>query len=357
DRFGVGRVWRVMTVSMLLGAAGFWLVRSLGWPLYTARTLFAVGLAGGFTAANLFVQTRAPAGRGTEAIGTLGTSGFIGLIIGTQIGDRFFFDPADGFTYDVIFGLTTLLAVANTAAVFWVTRDVRHRRPEENPPLHRLMLRHQPLGPTAVALVMGGVFCVTQVFLTRFATSLGIADIGMFFAGYAVSAFSFRLLTRKWSQRIGRHRMLVIGLTGYVVGFATLTTATAEWQFVFPAVCIGFGHALLFPSVVSLISEAYPPAYRGSGTNAALGCMEFGTLASAPLFGAAIDGLAAGYAVVFLGLVATSAVVLVTYGSRAWRAHDPESEVAVRAVRRPADTDTKDEVFSDLPAVAEPVGR
>ncbi len=53
----------------------------------------------------------------------------------------------------------------------------------------------------------------------------------------------------------------------------------------------GFGHALLFPAVVSLGSEAFPREYRGTGTTIVMGFFDVGTFVSAPILGAIIDAL------------------------------------------------------------------
>ncbi len=52
---------------------------------------------------------------------------------------------------------------------------------------------------------------------------------------------------------------------GTGVGQLLLLPVRAEWQFVFPAMCCGFGHALLFPAVVSMGSGKFPVQYRGTG--------------------------------------------------------------------------------------------
>ena len=125
----------------------------------------------------------------------------------------------------------------------------------------------------------------TQTFLTRYATSQKIEGIGLFFTGYAISAFVFRLLVQNWSQTIGRRWMLVRGLLGHAVGHLLLATVTEGWQLILPSIICGFGHALLFPAVVSLGSGAFPKECRGAGTAIILGFTDFGSLVYAPLLG------------------------------------------------------------------------
>ena len=64
---------------------------------------------------------------------------------------------------------------------------------------------------------------------------------------------------------------------------------TAGWHFVPPAVLVGFGHALLFPAVVSLGTETFPLKYRGTGSTLILGFFDLGMLACAPVLGGIVD--------------------------------------------------------------------
>src|SRR4029079_3393962 len=109
--------------------------------------------------------------------------------------------------------------------------------------------------------------------------------IGIFFASFCVSAFVFRIMGRSWSRTIGRHRMILMGMTGQIIGLATLPLVTQSWHFAFPAIGYAFGHALLFPSVVSLGAGAFPKEYRGSGTTIVLGCTDVGAMVFAQPLG------------------------------------------------------------------------
>src|SRR5690606_35617317 len=131
-----------------------------------------------------------------------------------------------------------------------------------------------------VAFAMGLMVAVTTVFLTRFATHRELSGLGSFFLAYAGSAFTFRLISRGWSRTVGRHRMILMGLAGHAVAMFLLPFVTNEWFFMVPAACGGFGHALLFPAVVSLGSEAFPREYRGTGTTIVMGFFDVGTFVS-----------------------------------------------------------------------------
>src|SRR5690606_20261035 len=139
------------------------------------------------------IQNQVPAYRRTEIIGSLGSSGFVGMVVGTQLGDLLFTSVRDQtFLFHTLFGVTALLGVGYFVFVNLLTRDERPRRTTLGPGIHRLLFRYWPGPVVLVALAMGAGFSVTTVFLTRYATEHGLHGIGTFFAGYAISAFAFR---------------------------------------------------------------------------------------------------------------------------------------------------------------------
>jgi MFS family permease len=289
DRYGVRRLWVSASLIFVSGGALLAVSRDLSWTLYAARSLFAIGLAGMFTCSTVHIQSLVPAHRRTEAIGSLGSSGFVGMILGAVLGDAIFHTLPGQTRFTILFGLSTVLGVGYTLLVLFLTRGHGHVPPAETPAIHKLVVRHWPGNVMLVAFVMGLMLAVTTVFLTRFATERHLSGIGPFFVGYAGSAFTFRVLARKWSRSIGRHKMILLGLAGHSVAMLLLPFVTTEWMFAIPALAGGFGHALLFPAVVSLGSEAFPREYRGTGTTIVMGFFDVGTFVSAPILGAIID--------------------------------------------------------------------
>ncbi len=314
DRYGVRRLWIVSSLLFVAGGGLLTLADELSWPLYVARSLFAIGLAGMFTCSTVHIQSLVPAYRRTEIIGSLGSSGFVGMILGALLGDAIFHGLPDQTRFMVLFGVSTALGAAYTALVLFLTRRDGHVRPAETPAIHRLLLRYWPGNVMLVAFVMGLMLAVTTVFLTRFATHRGLSGLGPFFVGYAGSAFTFRMVARNWSRTVGRHRMILLGLAGHAAAMLLLPFVTTEMLFCLPAVCGGFGHALLFPAVVSLGSEAFPREYRGTGTTIVMGFFDVGTFVSAPLLGGIIDAFGGhGFTPMFLFAASVALIVAVVY--------------------------------------------
>lgn len=330
DRLGVRRMWIGSSLLFLVGCGFLLESTSVGWELYVARIAFAIGLAAMFACSNVHVQHRAPLHRRTELIASLGSSGFLGMILGAQVGDLLFESmPRDRTLFLCLFGLTTLFGICYLGIVTVITREDEQIHQPDTPPPWTLLRRYWPGPVVLVALVVGAGFVLTTVFLTRQATELGLVGVRTYFTCYALSAFSFRVASRTWSRTMGRHRMILCGLAGHAVGFLLLQRISAEWHFVMPALSGGFGHALLFPCIVSLGSERFPASYRGSGTTLILGFIDVGGAICAQPMGWVIDHY--GFSPLYLGAAGVCLTVLTIYGALMFHAPDADRDYA-RAV-------------------------
>ena len=324
DDYGTRRMWPLCAMLFIVGSLAFLWTTQLSWVIYAARIAYFVGLTGMFACSMTHIQNHVPPERRTEIIGNLGSSGFVGMIVGTNIGDfviRFVPDKRTQFL--ILFGGAAAIGFVYLVIVILLTRDQQHERHAYSPPAFRLLFRFWPGAVVLAAMVMGLGVTATQTFLTRFATTQKIEAIGIFFTGYALSAFVFRLLVSNWSRTIGRHWMLVRGLLGHVVGHAMLAFVTQSWQFIPAAIVCGFGHALLFPAVVSLGSGAFPKECRGAGTAIILGFTDFGSLLFAPLLGRII--VEYGFTAMYLTSSGAALAAALGYSIIAWHHSDDEA--------------------------------
>ncbi|MSR57015.1 MAG: MFS transporter [Planctomycetaceae bacterium] len=342
DHYGPRRMWLLSGLVLLSGDVGFLLVDHLSPALWIARIAYQVGLAGMFSCSIVHIQNQVPPHRRTEIIGSLGSSGFVGTIIGTQLSDLTFrFLPPGNPRFDAMFWGVLVLGVLHTLVVFRLTKGDRHARPEVTPGPFRLLLRYWPGPIVLVAFAMGTGFAVTTVFLTRFVTATGLGGFGMFFLPYSITAFGCRWVLRDWGTTFGRHKMVLWGLAGLTVGQMLFLCVTSDWLFVLPGVVCGFGHSLLFPAVVSIGAGRFPVQYRGSGTTLVLGFTELGTAVAAPLLGLLIDRGnrdegTQGFAWMFAAASAIAGIVWVYYAFTA--ARHPDRDHSERTATRAADT-------------------
>jgi MFS family permease len=330
DRLGVRRMWVGSSLLFIIGCVLLMTATEVNWQVYLARTAFAIGLASMFTCSNVHIQHQAPLHRRTELIGALGSSGFLGMMVGAQLGDLVFeLLPRDRSLFVLLFGMAGALGAGYLAIVAAITRQDVHVHQPDTPPPWTLLRQFWPGPVVLVAMVMGAAFVVTTVFLTRHATSLGLVGVRTYFTGYALAAFAFRVLTRTWSRSLGRHRMIPLGLLGHAVGFLLLWQVQREWDYVLPALSGGFGHALLFPCVVSLGAERFPDRYRGSGTTLILGFIDVGGALAAQPLGWLIDRH--GFAPMYLGMAALCGLVLGVYGLWMFHAPDLDRDFLIRS--------------------------
>ncbi len=330
DRYGVRTAWVISTLLFIAGSASLLFCHKVSIGIYVARTLYSIGMSGMLTCSVVHVQDMVPLNRRTEAIGILGTSGFLAMIVGANLGDGIFAIFPLGYTrFAVLSGTVAGLGVCYLALVLFFMRGHVHVRPPNSPSAIKLLIHYWPGTVVAVAVTVGMGFSLTTVFLTRFATDRHIPGIRTFFTVYAIVALTFRLPGTRWARSIGRHLTIVLGLTGNAIGCLLLPFVSRDWQFVFPAVACGFGHALLYPAVVSLGAGTFPRRYRGLGTTLVLGLIEFGTAISPPALGSIIDHW--GFDKMFDLAALTVFCVILYYGLTKARQpdndNDPEPEV------------------------------
>lgn len=291
DRFGVRRVWIVMSLMTLSGSIIFASMHAFSQWIYVGRILFATGLAGMFTCGTFHIQSCVTEFRRTEFIALLGSSGFVGMMCGPHLAEllKWTANGDDSAFYPRVFQMVVLLNVLYIVFLLLVTSGDSRPARQLRPTLLTLMRRYWPGLVVCVAMVMGLVFTVASLYLVRFNDHAGLGGIAGYWSTYAVTAFVFRLKTASLSRQVGRYRLIFLGLLAQGFGVWALIPVTAWWHLLFAATICGVGHALLFPSIVSLGTQTFPAEYRGSGTNLTLGCLDLGTAISAPLLGRIID--------------------------------------------------------------------
>jgi len=336
DRYGPRKIWLIsLLVVIVTLVLHLWVARVDTAGIYLLRIAYHTGLAGAFGASITYIARRAPVIRMAELIGMLGSSGFVGMIVGTQLGDILCrAEPLVRFHLDRLFLVAAALAAASLlsawAATWGVARPVRRRRL----PTWWLIRRYHPGNLILMGLMMGIGVGLPGTFLRPFAASLGIATIGTFFGVYAVTAFGVRLATRRLPERLGIRPTILLGMACLAASMLLYLFVKSPWQLAIPGVVAGAAHALLFPSVVAGGSQTFPDRYRGLGTTLVLGSFDLGNLIGMPLSGSLVyaadrAGLP-GYPVLFsaLAILLVLASGYYALSSSGWRG--PSKWVRVR---------------------------
>jgi MFS family permease len=301
DRLGPRRVWLASQALFAAVVAAHVLVTTIHGPaVYALRILYCVAVAGVFGSSITFISRTVPAWRMAEVLGTLGTSGFIGMAVGPVLGDLI----AGGIESATLaeqsaamrqmFLLSAGLGVVALAAAAWATRHavkpVRRRRP------HTLWLvrRYHPGALLAVGFAMGILITLPSTFLRPYLAELGIREMKLFFLVYAPTAFFARLATRRMSAEFGVRPLILAGLGLAIASVFAYLAVDRYAMLALPAVFAGFSHALLFPTLMAGGAMAFPDRHRGLATTLMLASMDVGTLIGSPLVGGTVTLAAAG---------------------------------------------------------------
>ncbi len=291
DHFGARKIWLWSMVGFVVSVLGHVLVTSAHTPaIYLLRILYTTSVAGAFGASITSVSRSLPLPRMAEVIGSLGTSGFIAMALGPQLGD--FLCGHELITrgdLDTMFYVAAALGAVSLLGAELATRGEARPRRRRKPHMLWLLRRYHPGTVMALGIVMGIGFVIPTTFLPTYTQALGIPRTGPFFIVYAVTAFVARLSTRRFPQLVGVRPMIFIGMAALVISLLCYLPVSNEWGLVLPGVFAGISHALLFPSVTAQGSASFPSRYRGLGTTVMLAMLDVGTLIGAPLVGGMVE--------------------------------------------------------------------
>ncbi len=324
DYFGPRFVWVLSSGLFVASLLAHLFVTTVDGPaIYIVRIAFNTSVAGIFGASITNISMRAPTHRLAEVLGTLGTSGFLGMMIGTLLGDHLFGSGPIAWEdlRQMFIAAACLGAVSMIFAILATQDEIRPTR-KHNPPLLWLVRRYHPGRLLVIGIVMGVGLGMPQIFVRAFTADIGLPGIAVFFWIYAPAAFVARMTTRRLPDRIGVRPTIIIGLASLSVGCLAFLGVTQTVDLIAPAILVGVAHAMLFPAVVAGGTTGFPNRYRGLGTTLMLASFDLGNLVGMPALGGILH-LAEKleipkYPTMFVSLAAVMAIVAVWYaiGSR-----------------------------------------
>lgn len=283
DTYGPRQIWlwscALFVVSCLLHLT---LSTANGPAIFLVRILYQTSISGFFGASITFISGRAPIAHMAEVIGTLGTSGFIGTILGTSLGDQLWpYGP------QVVF--LTAATIGSGAFFFGMTATNGHgRRAKSGQPFRvwvAFLRRYHPGAVLLTGIAAGFGLGLPTVFLQPFAETLGISGIALFFWVYSPIALVSRLCIRRLPEQIGIRPMILLGIGSLVASMLSFLLVSQLWHLILPGLLLGIAHAILFPSIVAGGSGVFPLRLRGLGTTVMLAMFDVGNLVGAPTIG------------------------------------------------------------------------
>jgi len=288
DRYGASRVWLwsvvIYSFSLMLHLS---LTTADSPSIFLIRAMMQASLAGVFGSTITFVALRVRPQRMAEVVGALGTSGFLGLMIGPLVSDWLGSRglPA-GQMVTQMFWTATVFAFGSAAAAWVATRRSVKPIHHERPSLIGVVRQYHPWMISVTAAVMGAGFAIPATFLRPFAIEAKLSSVGLFFVVYALTGFGTRVASRSLFERFGNRPWIIVGLILLTTSYLAYIPVTKTWHLILPAAIAGSAHALLFPSIMSAGTSVFPRQYLGVATSLILAMFDVGTFIAAPVAGA-----------------------------------------------------------------------
>tara|TARA_Y100001934_G_scaffold283760_1_gene406444 strand:- start:2577 stop:3803 length:1227 start_codon:yes stop_codon:yes gene_type:complete len=323
NRLGARLIW---IIGYLLFIAGFVLnlwITEISWLLYALRGIMFLGVGCIFTSSITYITLTTPEKRRTEAIGILGVGGFIGFLIGPMIGEIVLGNAPGEAEFNRYFSMGSVCVFISMSLLFFMPS------PPGNVKAGSLSLiqfiktcrKYWPGSIVFINIAFGLSMTVPLHLLKKFVLDKNLDEtmvgelgiITVFYLVYAGWGMTIRILLKKAPDRIGRRKILCVGLTSMVLGYCGYCTvsATSMWMILLPAFLCGTGHGLTYHCMTALSLQTFPTENRGTGTALSLMAFDFGAVVGMPIMTQLV--VWQGYNTTFLTVAATVAVISIIY--------------------------------------------
>lgn len=288
-------------IMALSGALLFLPIGVLG--LVAARLVLGVGEAFVFTAGATWVVDLAPADRRAQSIGLFGLSVWMGLSVGTVVGELLL--GAGGFA--VVWAFAAAAPLVGAAVAYRIPEV--HRRPEPAPGRAELIPRAALRPGVALSLASAG-FATMASFVVLHLAESGAGSGAAVFTTFTAAVVSARLLGGRLPDRIGARPCAVVAGIAEAVGLALVAVAASPLVAVAGALAMGVGFSLLYPALALLVVDRVEESRRGAALGTFTAFFDIGLGLGAPFAGAvaALAGLPAAFVAAAV-LSAVAAVV------------------------------------------------
>jgi MFS family permease len=112
---------------------------------------------------------------------------------------------------------------------------------------------------------------------------LGIENKGAFFIYYVLSTIVVRLVTGRISDRIGRPKMLLIGMSLLTLSMLLIGVSNTPNWYTFSSIIFGIATGTSSPTLFAWTADLAPVNRRGIGTGTMFIALEFGIFSGSGL--------------------------------------------------------------------------
>ena len=294
-RFGDRRGRKFLIVAggaiAALAVAGYVVADSL--PLLVVlRLLTGAGEALLLVGAATMITDLAPAHRRGEALSLFSLGLWGGLALGPILGELVLGDDR--------FDSVWLFAAACCLASALIGLTLAETAPSREPDHHTTARLVHPaaIGPGVVLSFTVLGFAGIGTFGALYARELGLDGAGSVFLTFSAVVVATRVLARRVPDRLGPKRTARVALSLIAAGLLTIGLWNVPAGLFAGTVVVAFGHALAFPSLMTLAVNAAPASERSSVVGTFSAFTELGFLVGALSLGAIAS--TAGYDGVFV---------------------------------------------------------
>jgi MFS family permease len=274
-----------------LAIAGYVVADSLP-ELVALRLLTGAGEALALVGAATIVTDLAPAHRRGEALSVFSLGLWGGLALGPLVGEL----VLGSTRFDAVWLVAAACCLAAGAIGLALPETAPSRDGE---PESRARLVHSAaIGPGVVLAFTVLGFAGLGTFGALYARDLGLEGAGSVFLVFSAVVVATRVLARRVPDRLGPRRTSRVALSLIAAGLFTVGLWNVPAGLFLGTIVVAFGHALAFPSLMTLAVNAGPASERSSIVGTFSAFTELGFLVGALTLGAVAS--AVGYDGVFV---------------------------------------------------------
>jgi EmrB/QacA subfamily drug resistance transporter len=148
---------------------------------------------------------------------------------------------------------------------------------------------------TAVASLMAGLdtlMVTTAMNMIRLQLHASIGELDWIVNAYTLTIAVSLLTAAAASDRLGRRRMLVAGIIVFTAASAACALAPSVGLLIAARAVQGVGTAIMLPSALALVFQAFPPEHRGKAMGLFSGITGLAILSGPVIGGVVVQGLA-----------------------------------------------------------------
>jgi MFS family permease len=292
----------------LAASSGCLCVAALGYlvpnaaVLFVSRGIHGFGWAGINAVASGWVAILAPARRRAEAIayytsaqaGTVVFGPVLGLAVARQFGDESAF---------VLAGAVALLAIFAILGAQQTPESHHHDTSDTEQGRGWASLIEPSAMPATILLgVLNIVGPASVAYIPLYFLSRGLDHPELYFLAQGLTGVIGRTMVGRLGDRVGRRRMIGIGILVQLGGFVGLATAQTLETIILAGSIVTLGNAVREPSFYALVIDRATPARRGAALATYTMGFQIGSGLGSALWGNVIQYF--GYVTMFLSCLA-----------------------------------------------------